>query len=73
MRNMAMRISKNNLPRSWTPVKVRVNSKGQVQLAINPAALERCVKAVKKRKGVKSAYAVCTAAMKKNRNRRKSR
>ncbi len=30
----------------------------------NPAKLERCVKAVKGRKGVRSAYAICTAAMK---------
>ena len=30
-----------------------------------PAKLERCVKQVKKKKGVNSAYAICTAALKK--------
>lgn len=33
------RISKKNLPKQWTPVKVRVNPKGEVELAINPAKL----------------------------------
>lgn len=31
----------------------------------NPAKLERCVRAVKKRGGAKNAYAVCTASLKK--------
>lgn len=34
-----------------------------------PKRLERCVAQVKKSKGVKSAYAVCTASLKKSKKR----
>lgn len=59
------------LPSKWTAAKVRVNSNGKVQIAINPAKLERCVKKVAKKKGVKSAYAICKASMKRKNRRRK--
>jgi hypothetical protein len=45
----------SRLPRGFGPRK-------------NPAKLERCVEAVKGRKGVRSAYAICTAAMEKSGN-----
>lgn len=35
-----------------------------------PAKLERCVDKLEGKKGVRSAYAICTAAMKKARDRK---
>ena len=37
-----------------------------------PAALERCVAKVKGKKGAKSAYAICNAAMKKDKERKRN-
>ena len=36
-----------------------------------PAKLERCVKKVKGRKGVKNAYAICNASLGKKKRRKK--
>ena len=57
-----------SLPKIWTSAQVRVNSKGQVQLKINPAKLgsggrfASCVRDVKARGGATDPYAVCAAA-----------
>ena len=37
-----------------------------------PPKLERCVKKVKKKKGVKSAWAICTASLKKKKKKHHS-
>lgn len=43
----------------------------EVKMARNPAKFERCVKAVKKRGGAANAYAVCTAAGTRKKNKAK--
>lgn len=56
------------LPGKWTAAKVRVDSKGRVQLKVNPAKLgsggrfAKCVRSVEARGGAYDAKAVCAAA-----------
>ena len=59
-------------PSKWTNAQVRVNKQGKVQVKINPAKLERCVRDVKRRGGAANAYAVCQSALKRKRPRRKA-
>jgi len=58
---------KVKLPSTWTPTEVRVNSRGQVQLKINPGSFgkgkfARCVAAVEAKGGAYDPGAVCAAA-----------
>ena len=59
---------KIKLPAKWTPARVRVNSKGKVQVEINPSELgsggrfAKCVESVEARGGAYDARAVCAEA-----------
>jgi len=65
------------LPAKWTPAQVRVNSKGQVQLKINPAKLgtgsrfAACVRDVKSKGSAYDPYAVCASAGRRKYGKRK--
>jgi len=56
------------LPAKWTAAKIRVDDKGQVQIAVNPSKLgsggrfAKCVKSVEARGGAYDPFAVCAAA-----------
>jgi len=54
------------LPAKWTSAKVRVNRKGEVQIAVNPGTLgtgrfAKCVKSVSSKGGAYDPRAVCAA------------
>jgi hypothetical protein len=57
------------IPHHWTLAKVRLNEKGQVQVAINPDKLKggfaRCVKAVSAKGGAYDPRAVCASSERK--------
>lgn len=73
-----MKNPKIKLPSKFTPAQVRVNSKGQVQIKINPSKLKnaggrfaKCVKSVEARGGAYDARAVCAAAGRKKYGKKK--
>jgi len=65
------------LPAKWTPAQVRTNSKGQVQLKINPAKLgtgsrfAACVRDMKSKGSAYDPYAVCASAGRRKYGKRK--
>lgn len=62
-------------PTRFMPAKVRINSKGQVHIEVNPSGagirFAKCVKSVEARGGARDARAVCASAGRKKYGKKK--